>query len=161
MDSFEEVVMHHYQEVLNYVAWQVGNLEEAKDLTQIIFMKAYRAFPRFRKEASVRTWIFAIARNTLRDFFRKKQPTTSLEAYTETHGDPEEPHLELPLRVARLRHALLRLPEEFREVLMMFYFEEMSIEEIAQHLNISPGTVKSRLNRGRRKLRDMILRMES
>ncbi len=153
--------MRHYQEILHYVAWQVGNVEDAKDLTQTIFLKAYRAFRDFRGDASVRTWLFTIARNTLRDFFRRKRPAVSLEAHMEYHGEPATSPIELPARVARLRHALPRLPQEFREVLTMFYFEGLSIQEIAQQLGIPAGTVKSRLNRARRKLRDMILEMES
>ena len=160
MERFDEVVARHYQEILNYVAWQVGNPEDAKDLTQVIFTKAYRAFGGFRGEASVRTWLYTIARNTIRDFFRRKKPTTSLEAHVETHGEPASPHVELPARTVRLQRALAALPEEFREVVMMFYFEGLSLAEIAEALSLPVGTVKSRLNRARRKLRDLILEME-
>ncbi len=160
MERFDEVVARHYQEILNYVAWQVGSLEDAKDLTQIIFTKAYRAFGGFRGEASVRTWLYTIARNAVRDFFRRKKPTTSLETYVESHGDPAASHVELPARTVRLRRALAMLPEEFREVVMMFYFEGLSLAEIAEALSLPVGRVKSRLNRARRKLRDLILEME-
>jgi len=160
MERFDEVVARYYQEILNYVAWQVDSLEDAKDLTQIIFTRAYRALGGFRGEASVRTWLFAIARNVIRDFFRRGNPTTSLEAYMETHGEPVLPHVELPARTVRLRRALATLPEEFREVVMMFYFEGLSLAEIAEALFLPVGTVKSRLNRARRKLRDLILEME-
>lgn len=160
MKAFEEVVARHYQEILNYVAWQVGNLEDAKDLTQTIFTKAFRAWGSFRGDASVRTWLFTIARNAVRDFFRRKNPTTSLELHMESHGEPAAVHQELPARTVRLRRALQALPEEFREVIMMFYFEGLSVAEIAQALDVPVGTVKSRLNRARRKLRDLILEME-
>ncbi len=161
---FEDLFMTYHDRILNHIYWQVGNLEDARDLTQQVFLQAYRAYDRFRGEARASTWLYRIATNTVRSFFRarkRRRPPDSLEAMEDAVGPVAVVHPsgpEMPRAWLRaLRHALAELPENFRQTVVLFYFEGYSIEEIAEILGVRPGTVKSRLNRARLMLRDALL----
>jgi RNA polymerase sigma-70 factor (ECF subfamily) len=161
---FEEVFMTYHDRILNHIYWQVGDLEDARDLTQQVFLQAYRAYDRFRGDARVSTWLYRIATNTVRSFFRsrkRRRPPDSLEALEDAAGPvavtyPSGPQMPRHWLNA-LRRALAELPEAFRQTVVLFYFEGYSIEEIAEILQVRPGTVKSRLNRARLLLRDALM----
>jgi RNA polymerase sigma-70 factor (ECF subfamily) len=151
----------------------VSDPSDAADTTQEVFLKVFRGMKHFHGESSLKTWIYRIAlheaANRKRWWFRHKAQETSIEppdsesvfdeamqlALTDRHESPFEnvAHREVQLRVdAELR----RVPEPYRTTLILRDLEEMSYEEIAEILQVSLGTVKSRLTRGRQALKKLL-----
>jgi len=167
--AFEELVAERSGEIYGLLFRLTENAEEARDLTQETFLRAFQNIDRFRGEADVRTWIYRIAINQARNRYRwwrrrKRDATVSLEA---TRGDSnqtvsetlveqsENPELKALAheREKLLRSALQRLAIAYRETVILRDIEGFSYEEIALTLGINVGTVKSRLARGRQELR--------
>jgi len=144
--------------------------EEARDLTQETFLQAFRAVAHFRGDADLRTWLYRIAVNQARNRWRwwrrrRRNVTVSLDATDEQHEQPLAAQLADEQSVnpeqaalARERERLLTqalrsLSRVYREVVVLRDVEGLSYEEVAATLEISVGTVKSRLSRGRTELR--------
>jgi len=164
-DAFNQLVLH-YQSLAYNVAYRVlGDGDAAADATQDAFISAYRAIARFRG-GSFKAWIIRIVTNACYDQLRAKQrrPTTSLDADPDLdrHEWNVDPSERPEAYVARqelgqiLQRGLATLPAEQRMCIVLSDIQGMSYEEIAQTMDSSLGTVKSRLNRGRRKLRDYL-----
>lgn len=143
--------------------------EEARDLTQETFLRVFQSIKRFRGDADLKTWIYRIAINQARNRWRwwrrrRRDSTLSLDAQDEKHEqplsaglrsgqiDPEQETLAHERELA-LRNALRTLGSSYRETVILRDIEGLSYEEIAVTLEISVGTVKSRLARGRLELR--------
>lgn len=167
--AFEELVAERSGEIYGLLFRLTENGEEARDLTQETFLRAFQNIDRFRGEADVRTWIYRIAINQARNRYRwwrrrKRDATVSLDAthcessqsligtLAEPSQDPEQKTLAREREMA-LRSALQRLAIAYRETVILRDIEGFTYEEIAETLNINVGTVKSRLARGRQELR--------
>ncbi len=154
---FAEILRENENRIFNMVYWQIGNYEDARDLTQDIFLAVYRHLPKFRGEARVSTWIYRIAQNRIRRYLRKHRFRKLLIPLETLLGQgnpgPTQDPPTLPPEYQALHHHLQQLPEEYRTVLVLFYFENLSLREIAEVLHVAEGTVKSRLSRARRLLR--------
>jgi RNA polymerase sigma-70 factor (ECF subfamily) len=124
----------------------------AQEVTQDIFLKVWRAFPTYDGRAAFSTWLYAITRNTCLSALRAAsyRKTSALE-------DVAEPAAASPSSTAvDWERMLSRLPDAQRHVIMLFYFEERNISEVAGMLGVPEGTVKSQLHRARRALADMM-----
>jgi RNA polymerase sigma-70 factor, ECF subfamily len=163
------------QPVYGLVYRVVNDPADASDTTQDVFLKVFRGMKHFHGESSLKTWIYRIAlheaANRRRWWFRHKAKETSIEpAETEGSGMAENAmqialtdHGESPFDSvahhevkARVEEELRKVPEPYRTTLILRDLEEMSYEEIAEVLQISLGTVKSRLTRGRDALRQRL-----
>jgi RNA polymerase sigma-70 factor (ECF subfamily) len=165
--SFNQLVSH-YQDMVYNVAFRIlGDGEAAADASQDTFLSAYKAMARF-KGGSFKAWLLRIATNSCYDQLRvhKRRPTSSLEAiYTDTDPSshfvngretPEEHTLRQELgRV--IQEGIQTLPADQRTTLVLSDVQGMSYAEIAEVTGASIGTVKSRLSRGRAKLRGCLL----
>ena len=167
--AFEDLVAERSGEIYGLLFRLTENGEEARDLTQETFLRAFQNIDRFRGEADIRTWIYRIAINQARNRSRwwrrrRRDATVSLDA---THGEsnqaligtlaepsqnPEQQTLAREREMA-LRSALQRLALAYRETVILRDIEGFTYEEIAATLGINVGTVKSRLARGRQELR--------
>jgi len=151
------------------VARPTENAEEARDLTQETFLRAFQSIDRFRGDADLRTWIYRIAINQARNRWRwwrrrRRDATVSLDStasesgqavgarLAETSDNPEQQTLAHEREVV-LRSALQRVGRAYRETLILRDIEGFTYEEIAETLGTNVGTVKSRLARGRQELR--------
>ena len=168
--AFERVVAEHTGDVYALLYRLTSDPEEARDLTQETFLRAFQSIGRFRGDANLKTWIYRIAVNQARNRWRwwrrrRRDVTVSLDATNdrteqplsanlrnEDAIDPEQETLARE-REGHLRGALLELKRPFREAVILRDVEGFSYEEIADTLQISIGTVKSRLSRGRLELR--------
>lgn len=169
--AFEQLVMERSGEVYALLFRLTEDSEEARDLTQETFLRAFQAIAKFRGDADLRTWLYRIALNQARNRWRwwrrrRRERTVSLDAplnnqTDENFGanlsakdaiDPEQQTL-LNEREAALRKALRALKDTHREVVILRDVEGLSYEDCAHALSISVGTVKSRLSRGRIELR--------
>jgi RNA polymerase sigma-70 factor, ECF subfamily len=147
------------QPVYGLVYRVVNDPADAADTTQDVFLKVFRGIKHFHGESSLKTWIYRIAlheaANRRRWWFRHKAKETSIEPETETSGASESvAHHEVQRRV---EEELRKVPEPYRTTLILRDLEEMSYEEIAEVLEVSLGTVKSRLTRGRDALRQRLV----
>jgi RNA polymerase sigma-70 factor, ECF subfamily len=173
-EAFEELVGHYEKKVFSLCFHYAGNQEDALDLAQETFIRIYRFLPQFRFDAAFSTWVYRLTVNTCLDFLRKQKQSRafSLDAPLQTEdGDlsreladdlkysPGEELAKKELR-AEIRTALFQLPAEQRMPIILKEFQEMSYEEIARVLKIPVGTVRSRISRGRLKLKTILLEME-
>jgi len=162
--EFVQLVDNIRVELFNFALRLTGSREEAEDLLQESYFKAYKYFHQLRDQAKFKEWIFQITANQFKNFLRKKKKeNTFYQDDTEyqfvepeqAHRNPDELFLQND-RSSTVRKALEMISPKMRSVLIMFEIEGYSIEEVAQSLNISRGTVKSRLHYARRKLRDVL-----
>ncbi|HEX9543657.1 MAG TPA: sigma-70 family RNA polymerase sigma factor [Pyrinomonadaceae bacterium] len=167
--AFEDLVAERSGEIYGLLFRLTENGEEARDLTQETFLRAFQNIDRFRGEADIRTWIYRIAINQARNRSRwwrrrRRDATVSLDAtngesnqsligtLAEPSQNPEQQTLAREREIA-LRSALQRLALAYRETVILRDIEGFTYEEIAATLGINVGTVKSRLARGRQELR--------
>ena len=170
--AFEELVAERSREIYGLLFRLTENGEEARDLTQETFLRAFQSIGRFRGEADLRTWIYRIAINQARNRWRwwrrrRRDATVSLDAtqrqsgqtliatLAESSENPEQQTLAHEREVA-LRSALQRVGQAYRETVILRDIEGFTYEEIATTLGINVGTVKSRLARGRQELRQKL-----
>ena len=167
-NAFEALVVAYQKQVYNLALRTVGNEEDAADMTQEVFLRAYRALGTFRGESKFSVWLYRLTTNVCIDFLRSRgrRPTVSLTAADE---DEEPQELDVAddrfdpvqsLERAELRRAVQRglasLPEDYRRILMLRELSGLSYAEIGQVLRLEEGTVKSRLFRARKKLCDFL-----
>jgi RNA polymerase sigma-70 factor (ECF subfamily) len=160
--TFDRLVLEHQALVLGYLRRMLLDPEEAADLTQDVFLAAFRFAEGFRGDCSVRSWLIRIAQNLVKNRFRyndrhRKGWHRSLEDEQVAEGAARKtgsPEDELVGRQteALLDEGLSQLPEEFRECLVLRDLELLSYEEIAEVTGLPVGTVKSRLWRARARL---------
>ena len=154
------ILVERYQKKVFTVAYSlVQDTDEAQDLTQESFVRAYSALESFRGTARFYTWIYRITVNLCMDHFRKQ----AVEKAAMTHEQDEHQNPTTPDRVASqhemsqaVRQAIRALPEDHRTVIIMREIEGLSYQEIAKVAGISIGTVMSRLFYARRKLREIL-----
>ena len=147
-----ELARAHHAAVYRYAYRLCGNATEAEDLTQQTFLIAVRKVHQMREADRACSWLLAVVRSCFLKSLRKLRPVAvgGLEEEPEqTDGTPELDEVDRE----RLTAALTDLPGEFRVVVLMFYFEELSYQEIASELEIPIGTVMSRLSRAKGHLR--------
>lgn len=159
--------MHLYgTDVLNVAYSYVRHYQQAQDITQEVFIRAFRKMDSFRHDSSVRTWLLSITVNCCKDFlrswqYRKVRPEERLEVFTEQESSvmdsPELLTLQ-SLERSDLWQAVGELPVKYREVLVLFYLRELSGQEIANVLNTSEQNVRTRLHRARLLLKDVLER---
>ena len=171
--AFEELVAERSGEIYGLLFRLTENSEEARDLTQETFLRAFQSIDRFRGEADLRTWIYRIAINQARNRWRwwrrrRRDSTVSIDS-TDENGKPalvatlKAENVQSPEqdtlaheRERILRNALKGLRRVYRETVILRDIEGFAYEEIAVALDISVGTVKSRLARGRQELRSKL-----
>lgn len=149
------LVAEHYAAVYRYAYRLCGGTAEAEDLTQQVFLNAQRKLDQLRGVESARGWLFAILRNC---FLSTRRQTAPLSLGVELPWDelPENASPPSAVDSELLQTALSALPDEYRLVLLMFYFEDYSYREIAERLELPIGTVMSRLSRAKSALRSSI-----
>lgn len=154
--AFGALVRRHQDGVYRYILRMVGSRDEALELTQEAFVKAWEALPRWRPEAQFRTWLFSIASNVATDSLRRRRIVefVPLEEDYDVPGASVDPadQLQAKQKLRALDAALQRLPHDQREIVLLREIEDMSYGEISAALGISEGTVKSRLARAREAL---------
>ena len=130
-----------------------GNSQLAEELTQDAFAKAWKALPTFALRSSLKTWVYTVALNTARDWLRSHGGKTFVELDPEQLQGPASESLE----TRAVREALLELDEDPRALLMLHYYENLTLAEIGKVLEVPEGTVKSRLFHAKGLLRPKLL----
>jgi len=155
---FEETVVPYLSAAYNLARWLMRNEQDAEDMVQESYLRALRSFHTFQAGRDGRAWLLTIVRNTCHTWMLQNRPRElhlPLDENTQdvlaTLSNPETALIEKKNSQA-VREALESIPFEYREVLILREWEELSYKEIAQIVNIPLGTVMSRLSRGRREL---------
>lgn len=165
---FAELVDRYQTPIVNYVCRMLGNYEDAVDLSQDVFLKAYSALGSYRPQYPFPAWLFRIARNAAIDEIRKRRVVTvSLDAPVEFDDgaaarevespglDPQDAYLGIEF-ADRVSAAIDQLPEKYREPIVLRHAADLSYEEIAEALELPIGTVKTRIFRARDALRQSL-----
>ena len=167
-DAFEQLLLEHQKNVYNLCYRMAGNPDDAMDLSQETFLRAWRCLDQYQFASAFSTWLYRLCSNICIDFLRRRRrqqtvPLTFEDADGEeqTYAVPDaqplpEEQVELKLTRETLAAAMAQLLPEHRAVLQLRVVNEMSYEQIADVLDIQIGTVKSRLSRARNQLKKIL-----
>ncbi|GJM34230.1 MAG: RNA polymerase sigma factor SigZ [Saprospiraceae bacterium] len=150
--------LEFHKELKGFIVNKVCNQADSDDLLQEVFIKIIHHQDKVSQAKNMRNYLYGIVRNAISDHFRKKR-----EAYEDLDGIPEplsledEQSLNEAIAACCLKPFIDKLPEKYRDSLIMFEFQGMSLKDIAEKLNISLSGAKSRVQRGRIKLRELII----
>ena len=171
--AYEKLLKKYRKSVYYMLLKIVNNTDDAEDLTQEAFAKAFNSLHKFDSKYAFSTWLFRIATNNCIDFIRKKRvQTVSIDtSYENDEGDsfqfdikdPDDNPDEVMLRKQRKEYlsiAVEKLPEKYKKLVDLRYFQELSYEEVAVELNLPLGTVKAQLFRARELLANELKYLE-
>ncbi|MBO4897331.1 MAG: sigma-70 family RNA polymerase sigma factor [Clostridia bacterium] len=151
-EAFEKLVKDYKARIFSISMGMLGNREDALDATQEVFIKIFRSIHSFKGDSALSTWIFRITKNVCIDTLRKNKAVFEDEI-PETLADTSLPTPEEALMLSQKRdlvkNCIKELPLNYKTVLLLREYEGMSYSEIAETLEISEGTVKSRISRAR------------
>lgn len=150
--------------ILHLAYFYLKDRHAAEDVSQEVFLKAYRSMDDFRGDSQVYTWLYRITVNLCRDRLRSayNQRTVLPGEMPTAHAEGDEPEAEA---LRRSKHeAILRLimtlPEHYREVLVLYYYQELNVVQIAEVMQLPENTIKTRLHRARQQLKELLEREE-
>ncbi len=142
--AFGELYRRYLSPIYRYDYYRVGNREDAEDITELVFLRAWQALPRYREtEAGFQAWLYRIARNAVIDYYRshrnhvplERAPVSAITLEPDAEGLGRE-------EVEDLRQALVELPDEQRDVVILRFIEGFSHGEVAEALNKSEGACR-------------------
>jgi RNA polymerase sigma-70 factor, ECF subfamily len=162
--AFEVLVAEFERPIVRFLYRYLGNMEEAKEVCQDVFIKVFRGLPHFQNQCSLKTWIYRITLNTVlnekrRWYQRLKDRFMGLEGISQTKLDSlPDPEMSLTMseRCRRVNLALRKLRPDHRAILVLRDLEGLSYQEISASLGLNIGTVKSRLARARQEMKDAV-----
>ena len=157
--AFGELYDIYVDQIYRHIYYRVGNTGDVEDLTQQVFIKAWHAIKRYRKKSvPFVAWLMTISRNLVTDFYRARKEKISLDDdYKEASKEPGPELLaEIEMERRELIETITRLPEEYRQVIIMRFIEDSSYEEIAAALKKSEGAIRVTLHRALKKMRDLM-----
>jgi RNA polymerase sigma factor (sigma-70 family) len=154
-ETLERIMNEYGSEIKRLVYSYIKNPSDADDVTQEVFVTVYRKLNTFQGKSTLRSWVYAIAINKCKDYLRSWKVRNiklkvKLEQFVKSADSPNttEQHIIGKNEEKQLLAQVLSLPMKYREVIILFYFEEFSVNEIADSLSINQNTVRTRLNRG-------------
>ncbi|HEX4343399.1 MAG TPA: RNA polymerase sigma factor, partial [Verrucomicrobiae bacterium] len=163
-EAFGQIVARYQTLVCSLAYSRTGNLAQSEDLAQETFVAAWKHLANLREPQKLRPWLCGIARNYVYDALKKdgRQPVHRAESLDEIAESPSPEPLPLENTISNEEAAILwrsleRIPEIYREPLVLFYREHQSIEKVAQSLELTEDAVKQRLSRGRKLLHEQVL----
>lgn len=162
--AFEALVALHSRRVYNLALGYTGRHHDAEEIAQTVFVKVWKALPQFRGASAFSTWLYRLTLNACTDHYRREKKRRGdlslddpdLSPIRDAAPSPEEIVIQRE-EEAILRKALAELPEQHRVILILREMDGLDYQEIAQVLELQVGTVKSRLARARRALREKLL----
>ncbi|NLB78783.1 MAG: sigma-70 family RNA polymerase sigma factor [Clostridiaceae bacterium] len=157
--EISRLVEEYGNDVLRIATVILKSKELAEDVYQETFLRVVRSYSGYRRESSEKTWIISIAVNICRDYMRsawKRRVVVTDDFLTYISDSNTEEIIEKRSEKQALINAIMKLPDKYREIIHLFYYQEMGVNDIANVLKIPGGTVKSRLFKARTLLHDMI-----
>lgn len=163
LEELIEQIMLDYGTELTLLAFSyVKDTSTAKDIVQNVFIKCYLNLPKFNGDSTIKTWLYKITINQCKDYLKSsyfkrmvfyKREETFMQPLLHT---PENEVLR-KTKQKELNRVLLKLKQKYREVLFLYYYKDFNVEEISSLLEMPANTVKTRLKRGREKLKSLLL----
>lgn len=151
-ERFTALVVQYQALLMKICFLYLGDAEQARDAVQETFLKAYAAQGRFRGECSEKNWLVAIARNTCRDMRR-----SAWFRHTDRRVTPDAllrlPAAEATEEERELAWAVMQLPNHLKDVVLLYYYQNFTLAEIAEALHMAPSSVSARLSRARKRLK--------
>jgi RNA polymerase sigma-70 factor (ECF subfamily) len=145
--------------IYRHIYYRTSSVEEAKDLTQDVFIEAWRALPRYKRtKTPFLGWLFTICRHTVIDYYRTKKDHAYLsnEIIVEDHGKGPEKLIEEQFAQQEVRRSILQLPEDQQQVIIMSFIEGFPYSEIAATLNKSEGNIRVIVHRALKRMREIM-----
>ncbi|SFE02747.1 RNA polymerase sigma-70 factor, ECF subfamily [Lentibacillus persicus] len=160
-EILERVMIDYGSELVRLAFSYVKDQETAKDMVQNTFIKCYENLDNFRSESSVKTWLYRITINQCKDYlrswhFRKVQAKSFLESAIGTILPSAEDKLIKNAESEEMKRLIFSLSQNYREVIFLYYYESLSINEISEVTKLNNNTVKTRLRRAKQKLKVLI-----
>jgi RNA polymerase sigma-70 factor (ECF subfamily) len=168
VEAFDIIVQRYKDRLHNFLYRYTHNHEDCEDLVQETFLRVYRSRQSYERIAKLSTWMYTIALNLAKSMYKKKQRMSLISIHAD-ESDPDDremqitdtvilqdDELHLKLSVQELERALQELNEDFREAVILRDIQQLTYEEIAEITDTAMGTVKSRINRGRQQLQEII-----
>ena len=159
----ERLIEDYGQEVYRIAYFYIKDRQLAEDVFQEVFYKVMKNYHKFQHQSSEKTWLTRITINTCKDLLRTNwiKRVTTFSTWQEPQSDYEAPFdIEKQEEYQELYQMIQKLPTKYKDVILLFYYKELSYEEISQILGIPEGTVRSRLPLARIKLKKMISERE-
>ena len=157
LEAFGEIVERYRLRVLRTAHGIVGSSDEAEDVAQEVFVKAWQALDSFRPGGSLGSWLYRITVNAAIDATRRRRPSVNLDDIAPPQSNQHTERSVLDAEEAeRVRRAVRNLPPASRAALVLREYEQLSYAEIAEVLNVPMGTVMSRLHYARQSLKDAL-----
>ncbi|MFE7064729.1 sigma-70 family RNA polymerase sigma factor [Sutcliffiella sp. NPDC057660] len=152
-----EFVMDQYgEEIKRLIYSYVKDHSIIDDITQDTFLNFYNQLHTFQYKSEIKTWLFRIAINKCKDYLRStKYKTHLILDYFNNKNEPEQ-HAIQKQRNNALIYEVMRLPIKYREIIILFYYKDLSISEISSLIDLNENTIKTRLNRARQKLKEKL-----
>jgi RNA polymerase sigma-70 factor, ECF subfamily len=154
--GIEQVIASHLQAVYRYAFRLTGKVADAEDLTQQAFLIAQRKLDQVRDPAKADRWLYAVVRSCFLKNRRRRRPTPAANLDVQLEEIAVAPPAAEAVDRELLDRALNELPDQYRLIVVMYYFEEYSYKQIAQELEVPIGTVMSRLARAKQRLRQQL-----
>jgi len=168
-DAFDRLVARYKNPLMNFIFRFTGSYDEANDILQETFLRVYYHRDSYKPIAKFSTWIYTIAGNLAKSAVRRRKPGKFFSIFSGGHEGEESPARDIPdmryradqtaeqsLQSDLIQNALAQLDDNQREIVLLCDVQELSYEEICEITGLKIGTVKSRLNRARTKLKDLL-----
>ncbi|QCJ41483.1 sigma-70 family RNA polymerase sigma factor [Bacillus sp. S3] len=166
MNAFEDLVNEYGTAIFNYIFSLVKHKELAEDLYQEVLLSAYLAYPSIKEQSKYKSWLFTIAINKCRDYWRKENKskqfwkeevyTYSATASSEPASMPEDELLH-KISAEQMAEKVRTLPDIYRNPIYLYYYQDLTLLEIAKKSNLPMSTVKTRMRRAKERLRPKML----
>jgi RNA polymerase sigma factor (sigma-70 family) len=168
VQAFDIIVSRYKDRLHNFLFRYTHNHEDCEDLVQETFLRVYRSRHSYERIAKLSTWMYTIALNLAKSMYKKKQRMSLISIHADD-SDPDDREFEITdttilqddalhikLSVQELEKAMMELNEDFREAIVLRDIQQLTYEEIAEITGTAMGTVKSRINRGRQQLQEIV-----
>lgn len=158
--AFDSFVHKYYEEILKYCKYHCLDVTYAEDLTQETFLNFFENLSDYHYKGKTKNYLYTIASNLCKNFYKKKKDVLIEDEDLEKSSFPALEMTEQILQKTMMEAAIASLSEELQEVIILYYFQELKLSEIAKVLQISLSLVKYRLTRAKKKLEDYLRKEE-
>jgi len=156
--AFEALIDNYGDKLLRLCYLIIKDLSEAEDVVQEVFIQSYKSVKGFKENSSIYTWLYKIALNKCRTKLKKEKDHSPFDENIEIEYDDDVEYEALcNIERTRIKDIVFSLAAPYREVIILFYYEELSLKEICTILDENENTVKSKLHRGRNKIKQKLI----
>lgn len=155
-NAFDVFVRRHYEEILKYCSYHCPDTSCAQDLTQETFLRFFERLSDYRYMGKTRNYLYTIAGNLCRDSYKRIRESCLEEQSLEIQNSLHPPETDKLLNRLAMEAALDRLPDELKEVIILYYFQELKLKEISEILQIGLPLVKYRVKQAKKRLEKLL-----